>query len=129
MNVTDTAQWPLSVVKRFDFEDLVDGDAVAAITLPPGAIVTGGSITVVTAWDSGTTATIDIGDSDPDRYTASPIDLTTAARTALTLTGYKHTAEDELVFTLVEAGTAATEGEAVVELTFVIEGRDSEVVT
>jgi len=124
---TDDYQWPLTKVKRFTFADLVDDEAVNAHWIPPGAIVVGGALVVETAWDSATTATLDIGDSvDPDRYTASPIDLKTAGRTALTLTGHKYASPTNLQFFLAEAGTAATEGEAYVELTIVLEDRQNE---
>lgn len=87
--------------------------------VPTGALLTGGSLTVKTAFDAGRTA--DIGDvTDPDRYTASPIALDATGRTALTLTGYVHTATENLFLEL--AGGAPTVGEAILELTYVVEG-------
>jgi hypothetical protein len=131
MDRSDTYQWPLnSGPLTFTFADLVDGEGVAALRLPPGAVVVGGSIVVQTAWDSGTSATIDVGDSDDDdRYTSSPVDLTTTGRTALTLTGHKYANPDDLQLLLAEDGTAATEGEGYIEVEIVMEGRVSEPVT
>lgn len=89
------------------------------VQVPTGAILTGGSLTVVTAFDAGRTA--DIGNAaDPDKYTSSAIALDAAARTALTLTGYVHTATENLFLEL--AGGAATVGEAILELTYIVEG-------
>ena len=87
--------------------------------LPNGAIVTGGALIVTTAFDASRTA--DIGDTtDPDRYTATPIALDATGRTALTLTGFKHTATENLFLEL--AGGAATVGAALLELEYVIVG-------
>lgn len=130
MRVHDTYQYPLQAVIRFDFSDLVDGSGVPAHLLPTGGTVTGGAVVVQTPWDSGTTATLDVGDADDDdRYTATAVDLTTAGRTALTLTGFQNAGPTELVLSLAETGTAATEGEAYIELTVVMEGRVNEAVS
>lgn len=100
------------------------GAAENAINLPGNAIVVGGALTVLTAWNSATTATLKLGDAaDDDRYTASAIDLKTAARTALTVTGYKHTVGEWLKATLAQTGTAATAGAARLEVEYVVQGR------
>lgn len=131
MDRSDTYQWPLnSGPLTFDFSDLVDGTGVAALRLPPGAVVVGGSVVVQTAWNSGTSATLDVGDGDnDDRYTSSAIDLTTAGRTALTLTGHMYANPDDLELLLTEDGSAATEGEGYIEVEIVMDGRVSEAVT
>ena len=107
-------QWPLSLELTFNYDDDFGDDSAAQTTvvvevarLPVNARVTGGEIVVETAWDNGTTATVDIGDvTDPDRYTASPVDLTSTGRTALTLTGFKHTeVERDINFDPVFAGS------------------------
>ena len=73
------------------------GTAEEAFDLPGNAILLGGDVVVKTPWNSATTATLKLGDAaDDDRYTASAIDLKTAGRTALTLTGYKHTTAQAL---------------------------------
>lgn len=130
MIVKDSYQWPLnSGLVRFDFADLVDGEGVAALRLPPAAVVVGGSVVVETPWDTGTTATLSVGDADTAGRYASDVDLKTAARTAFTLTGHKHTLPEDLLLTYAEDGTAATEGEGYIELTIVMEDRVSEAVT
>jgi hypothetical protein len=97
-----------------------------AFTLPANARVVGGEIVVDTAWDA-TTTTLDVGDgADPDRYTAAPVNLQVAARTALTLTGFKYTETDQVDFELVVTGTATT-GQALVRIEYIVEGRAHEV--
>lgn len=74
-----------------------DGTVEGAINVPAGAIVVGGYINVTTAFDSTTSDVVDVGDGvDPDRYTASPVNLQSTGRTALTLTGYEYPATDDI---------------------------------
>ena len=130
MRVYDDYQDPLAAIVRFDFADLTTAVGVPAHLLPPGGIVIGGAVVVETAWDSGTSATLKVGDDDDDdRYTASAVDITETGRTALTLTGYKYDTPTELELLLTEVGTAATEGEGYIELTIVMEGRTNEAVS
>ena len=75
--------------------------------------------------NTATSATLKVGDAvDDDRYTGSAIDLKTAGRTALTLTGFVHTASDNLLKALPTlAGTAATAGAARLEFHYYVQGR------
>ena len=100
------------------------GTAEEAFDLPGNAILLGGDVVVKTAWNSATTATLKLGDAaDDDRYTASAIDLTTAGRTALTLTGYKHTTAQALKALIAQTGAAATAGAARITISYYVEGR------
>lgn len=102
------------------------GTAESAIDLPGGAILVGGDVTVLTAWNSATSATLKLGDTaDDDRYTGTPIDLKTAGRTALTLTGYKHTVAEALKALLAQAGAAATAGQARISIQYYVLGRSA----
>jgi hypothetical protein len=118
-------QEALTAILSIAFDDVTAyGTAENAIELPQNAIVIGGDITVTTAWNSATTATFKLGDAtDDDRYTGSAIDLKSAGRTALTLTGYKHTVNESLKALIAQTGTAATAGAARLTLTYVVEGR------
>jgi len=119
-------QWPLGDVIRLTFAQVVDGYELAQVL--HGEVITGGSITVVTPWDSGTSATVDLGDSDTaDRY-LDGVDLATAGRTAFTLDGTVYGAPDKLALVFAEAGTAATAGELVIEFTCLRENRATETV-
>ena len=123
-------QWPLVAVVPWVFGDLVTAVATAIANLPGDAIVTGGEIVVDVGTDFGTSCTLDVGDdADPDRYTASPVDLQTPGRTALTLTGYKMVVSDDLVATPVIVGAAATVGSGRIIVQYVREGRSNEVRT
>lgn len=100
------------------------GTAEEAFDLPANAILIGGDVVVKTAWNSATTATLKLGDAgDDDRYTSSAIDLKTAGRTALTLTGYKHTTAQALKALIAQTGTAATAGAARITISYFVEGR------
>lgn len=112
-------QRPRAAIQRFGFAD-IPAAAEPLFEVPAGAIVTRGSLVVEVAFGSG--RTFDVGDvGDPNRYTASPIDGNTVGRTALTLTGYKHTATEVVNLTRA-AGAAPTAGSGYVEIEYIIEG-------
>lgn len=90
----------LTVSVPFTYADLTTAVAEAAAQLPSNAKVVGGDVTITTAFNYGTSGVIDVGDSvDDDRYSATPINLNVAARTALTLTGYETTAPTDILIT------------------------------
>lgn len=99
------------------------GTAENAINVPGNAIVVGGALTVLTAWNSATTATLSLGDAGSATRYANAVDLKTAARTALTVTGYKHTVSEWLKALIAQTGAAATAGAARIELEYVVQGR------
>lgn len=99
------------------------GTAENAINLPGNAIVVGGALTVLTAWNSATTATLSLGDAGSATRYANAVDLKTAARTALTVTGYKHTVSEWLKALVAQTGAAATAGVARLEVEYVVQGR------
>lgn len=100
------------------------GTAEEAFDLPSNAVLIGGDVVVKTPWNSATTATLKLGDAaDDDRYTASAIDLKTAGRTALTITGYKHTVAEALKALVAQTGAGATAGAARVTIQYFVEGR------
>ena len=102
------------------------GTAEPAIDLPGKAVVVGGDIVVTTPWNSATTATLKLGDTaDDDRYTAAAIDLKTAGRTALTLTGFKHSVAGALKALVAQTGAAATAGSARITIQYFVEGRSA----
>ncbi len=115
----------VAAMLEVNFNDVTTyGTAEDAIDVPANAIVVGGDVTVVTAWNSATTATLDLGDAtDDDRYTGTAVDLKTLGRTALTLTGYKHTVEEMLKALISQTGAAATAGKARITVQYVVEGR------
>lgn len=136
-----TAQYPLVAEFTFNFDDtMLDTGGVSKdfgatnfasttfdiANLPEGAIVTGGSVVVETAYTGVTgAATISLGDSGSATRYASGVDLKSAARTALTVTGYRVT---ENLRATVSVADSATAGKATVLVEYIISGRANEVV-
>lgn len=112
-------------VQDIAFGDMtVTATAYPAVELPIGAIVVGGDIVVTTAFNTGTTATIVFGDATTANRYANNVDLKTAARTALTLTGHTHdSTTPTLRVTPTLAGAAATAGAARITVLYVVKGR------
>ncbi len=104
--------------------DLASGAAGKAIELPAGAVLVGGDVVVKTPFNSATTATLKLGDkADDDRYTTSAVDLKTAGRTALALTGYSYKVSEYLQALFVETGAVATVGWVRIAVSYYVEGR------
>jgi len=101
----------------------VTAEAVAAVSLPYGAVVTGGFVQVKTAFDAAT-ATLDVGDAvTADRYLADGNIAATGVRT-LAPTGY--VSDGAPILITPTFADAVTEGELLVVVTYVISGRASE---
>lgn len=117
-------QSPLEAIIDISFADpAAYGTAENAIQVPGNAIIVGGDITVLTPWNSATTATLTLGDAASANRYANAVDLKTAARTALTLTGFKHTVAEWLRANLAQTGAAATAGAARLRVAYVVQGR------
>lgn len=121
-------QYPLVARIAIGFADLALTDAGVAqvgFNLPGGSTIIGGAVVVSTVFNSSggvPVDTLDVGDSiDPNRYTTSPVDLTSLGRTELNLTGYE-TVGGTTVDVTWDNGTATTlptTGEAYVEIQYV----------
>ena len=94
-------QYPLAAVLEFGPGDFATGEATPAIQLPGDSIVVGGEIIVRTAFN--TANTLSLGDAGSATRYLSAQALTSVGRTALTLTGFVHTAPVNLIAT--RAGT------------------------
>jgi hypothetical protein len=98
--------------------------AYDALGLPVNAVVTGGALIVTTAFNTATTATLSVGDATLGTRYATTVDLKTAARTALTLTGFTHSSvENMLRATTAYVGATATAGAARLEVQYYVKGR------
>ena len=128
-------QTVLSAVRTFNYEDFtVDGSGNAtinAIHLKPGTRILRGWLDVTTAWDSGTTATLSVGDTladDVDKY----LTATTSKAAGITELDGTPVADGEIstaeavTVTLAETGTAATAGEATLFVEYVESPRCTE---
>jgi hypothetical protein len=134
-----TAQYPLTASFTFSYGDTMVNTAGAEVAfnvtgspifkivpLPPGAVVVGGEVVVETAYNTTGTATVSVGDATSATRYANAVNAKSAARTALTLTGFRSTGED-VQLTLALADTAATQGKVTVNLTYIQDGRANEV--
>jgi hypothetical protein len=125
-------QWALEATVSFAFGDLTSGAATDAVKLPPGAVVHGGRVYTDTAWNSGTSDTLSVGDSvSATRYiNASATALRTAALNtefASTANGFKYAAGGTIQVTITRVGTAATAGAARMYVRYTNDTRANEV--
>ncbi len=125
-------QYPLYAKVDFTYTDL--GTAVTTSTIleaagiPTNARITSGNLVVTTAWVGPTAATADVGDAiDPDRYSASPIDLKTTGVKALTITGFQYAGEDTIDIDLLQSVAVSSAGVGFLEFEYVIDDRAHEV--
>lgn len=136
LNAARGAQYPLMAEFTFNFNDTIkatDGVVKALnaalvadlIELPQGAVVVGGEIVVESADSASTTYTLSLGDSASATRYASAVSLKSAARTALTLTGFRAT--EPIRATVAVTGSAPTAGKVTVRVLFTIAGRINEV--
>lgn len=141
LKASRTAQYPLVAEFTFNFNDTaVDsvsgttktfGSVVAdalvfdAIPLPGNATVVGGELVVETAYDTGTTATVSVGDSASATRYLGATTLKTAARTALTLTGFRGAGEN-VRLTFAHAGAVPTAGKATLRVQYTVQNRAQE---
>jgi hypothetical protein len=142
-----TIQYPMAMVFEFNGTDTMvntSGNSVAiGVTTsgsntvfdigypPPGAVVVGGRVIVLTAFDS-TANTLDVGDSDdPDRYTETgAIDLQDADAPVTGFDmlgdGKSYSGSQAIRLTFSNTVTDATAGRAIVVVQFVVPGRANE---
>ena len=110
----------LAVSANFSYDDFTSGTGLPFCTLPVGAYVLGGYVNIATAWDSGTSDSLEIGDStDPNEY-VSALDAQSTGTTRFSLSNMFDAAgaatpaitaaTDEILIEITSAGTAATAG-------------------
>ena len=99
------------------------GTAEDAIELPPGAEVIGGEVVVTTAFNS-TTNMITLGDVTTANRYANAVDLKTAGRTALTLTGFVTTTTERFIrANLAQTGGVPTAGSVRIRVDYTVPAR------
>ena len=118
-------QPPLVAMVEVSFADIASGVAAAAVELPGGAIVTGGAVTVITPFNSGTSDVLDVGDSASGNRYLNDANIHAAGRTPLVPTGLVMENVGDISVTLTAVGTAATAGSVRLEVEYVVEGRAS----
>jgi len=122
LNLTDTMVMTDGVEKAFT----VAAPVADIIGLPPSAVVVGGDVTVETVSDDTGTATIAVGDSGSATRYLTATSIKSAARTALTLTGFRGNGED-IRITLANQNGNATAGKVTVRVQYIVTGRTNEV--
>ncbi len=122
LNLTDTMVMTDGVEKAFT----VAAPVADIIGLPPNAVVVGGDVTVETVSDDTGTATIAVGDSGSATRYLTATSIKSAARTALTLTGFRGNGED-IRITLANQNGNATAGKVTVRVQYIVTGRTNEV--
>lgn len=103
--------------------DVTSASDVAAIDLPPNAVVVGGDVVTTEAWDSTTSDVLDVGDAaSQNRYLNDGNIRALAARVALVPTGYVHTG-GALTVRWTSGGGTPTTGKARLTVHYIIQGR------
>lgn len=130
LKASTSRQYVMSAEITLLFSDVQSaiGTGVAELfRVQDGTRIVGGVIVVETLFATTGTATIDLGDGvDPNRYTASPVDLEAAALTAITLTGFQYTAEDTIDATVVVGVAATTAGQVYIRIDYVEDSKAHE---
>ena len=120
-------QWPLYGFNEMLFSDFAAGATQNTVVLPKGALVVRAFVLVTTPYNSGTTATLNVGDAaTPARY-GTGIDLKTVGIKPLTITGYISPAQGPVTATFAQTGAAATAGAARVYIEYLVERKADEV--
>lgn len=123
-------QYPLGAFVDFAFGDLTSATLSVAFELPADAVVIGGHVEITTAFNSGTSDALTIGDGTAaDRFidiTAGSGALSAGLTTAFTADGFKYTAPDNIDLLWTAVGTAATTGAGRVYIQYVIIDRAQE---
>lgn len=118
----DAQQHVRCAICAFGFADVAAGGFFAGLNLPPGAIPLAGGLNVLTAFDTGTTATVSVGPSGTPTAELAATDLKTAASTAFSALPAVSTGASKVGITVALVGTAATKGYATVWCTYVQPG-------
>ena len=108
-----TRGFALSAFASFDVDDLTDAVGAALFKLPLGSTIIGGRLSVTTAWASGTSTAILVGDAtDPNRYIAAgDAETTTDDELLGNLLGYSIVAADrDITVTVTKTGAQSTVG-------------------
>lgn len=125
-------QYKLVAEIAVNLADLASGVAQDVIKLPAGSVIHGGRIYTDTAFNSGTSDTLSVGDSvlGTRYFNANTTVLRTAGTTAefaVAANGYKYSASNAIRLTWTGAGTAATTGSARLYVEYSVDGKALEV--
>ncbi len=108
----------ISAVQILDFVEIAVAGNYAAFDIPPKAVLLSGSVKVLEVFDTGRTAAIVL---DGDTLIAAAA-LDAVATTALTIPTKQYSAQVQGVIT---TSGAMTQGKALIEIQYVLEGRSA----
>lgn len=117
-------QWPLAAMVPVGVEN-IGADNGVDLQLPPGALLVDLKVLATTAFNSGTTATLTVGDGTTTF--ANAVDISTTGNKSVSNVPKYYPSGGKLSITLAQTGTDATAGEATVVATYVIRNRGNEV--
>lgn len=119
-------QYPLIATAELAFTDLPSGEIVDLFELPNGAVVIGGDIVVTQVTNTTGTDTVAIGDAGLATRYATAVNIKAAARTALTITGYKTSGKVPVAVARTAADAAADQGSVRITVQYMVVGRSNE---
>lgn len=103
--------------------DLVSGTPLSAINLPADAVVLGGSLTTLQAWDSTDTDVMSVGaDGTGNRYLNNGNIRAANAHVLLVPTGYAHASGGPITVTWTSGGGTPTTGKVRLIVEYVVLG-------
>lgn len=106
------------------YGDLTSAAAADAIKLPVNAVVVGGAVVVKTAWNSGTSDALVVGDSASSNRYKTSFSIASTGRTALVLTGYEALSTTRTIqITWTGAGAAPSAGALRLEVEYILPTR------
>lgn len=115
-------QYKRVAVCAFSYADVAAGGFFEGLNLPPGAIPTAGALNVLTAFDTGTTATVSVGPVGSPTANLAATTLKATGTTALSALPAVQTGESEGGITIALVGTPATKGYATVYIEYIQPG-------
>jgi hypothetical protein len=120
-------QWPVIGYNEMLSTDFATVATQNVVVLPEGSMVIRAFVVVTTAYNSATTATLNVGDAaTPARY-GTGIDLKTTGIKQLTPTGYITPGQGPVTVTFAQTGAAATAGAARVYIEYVVDRKGDEI--
>lgn len=126
---TVARQYPLVAIVEIAFADVSNESAVEVVELPGGAIVTGGQILTQTAFDDTGTATLIVGDADdPNRFTASAVNVKATGSVPLSIdtNNAQYSVPTQLTVTYAGQNDDGAEGSVLLVVEYVVEARQNE---
>lgn len=119
----DARQSPISAYVDVNAADLVNGQALAAIELPGGAVIQHGAVDVLTAFNSATSDTLNVGDAaNGSRYLGNG-NLHQAGRIPLVPTGLECQTNTNLTVNWSGSGAPPTAGKFRLTVTYIVTNR------